>query len=50
MIDQIRRYRPVIVIEEKNLAHKPLTYEARHLLESIGYKEVGQAHKDVIFA
>ena len=50
MIDQIKRYRPVIVIEEKNLPHKVLQYEARNILESIGYKEVGQAHKDIIFA
>lgn len=50
-IETIYKYFPVIVIEEKPLPHLK-EYEhlkARQLLESIGYKEVGSIHRDVVF-
>lgn len=48
-IGQIRKYRPIVLIEEKNLPHKPLDYSARSILELNGYKELAKSGRDVIF-
>ena len=46
----IKRFKPVIVIEEKRLPHVVGDYrEARKLLETFGYKQVAKLHKDVVF-
>lgn len=47
----IIKYRPVVMIEEKRLPHLKVDehLEARHYLESIGYKEVDRIHRDVVF-
>ena len=49
-IDLIDRYRPVVLIEEKNLPHKPLDYKARRLLEMLDFREVARSGRDVVFA
>lgn len=49
MVDQLRKYKPIVLIEEKDLPHKVCDYEARKLLESIGYKELAKIGRDVIF-
>ena len=49
-IEQLKRYRPVVLIEEKNLPHKELDYAARKLLVGIGYAEVARSGRDVVFA
>lgn len=49
MSGQLVKYRPVVLIEEKELPHKPLTYDARKLLETLGYKELAKIGRDVIF-
>lgn len=49
-MDLIDRYRPVVLIEEKHLPHKPLDYKARRLLEIMDYREVARSGRDVIFA
>ena len=46
----IEKYRPVVLIEEKALPHKPLDYAARRLLEQMKYKEVARCGRDVVFA
>lgn len=48
--EQIQRYRPVVLIEEKALPHKPLDYSARRLLELMDFREVGRSGRDVVFA
>ena len=47
----IRRFRPTIVLEEKDLPHLdgPKTM-ARSWLSQFGYQEVDRVHRDVIFA
>lgn len=49
-LSQLNRYRPVVLIEEKSLPHKPLTYAARKILEGMGYRQVATAGRDVVFA
>jgi Methyltransferase FkbM domain len=49
-VDQLKRYRPVVLIEEKNLPHKALDYSARRLLESLDFREVARSGRDVVFA
>lgn len=49
MQGQLEKYRPIVLIEEKSLPHKPLDYAARHLLENIGYRELAKIGRDVIF-
>lgn len=46
----IEKYRPVVLIEEKNLPHKRLDYSARRLLEKMDYREVARSGRDVVFA
>ena len=46
---QLIKYRPVVLIEEKALPHKPLNYDARHYLESLGFVELARSGRDVIF-
>lgn len=49
-LETIEKFKPVVVIEEKDLPHRPMSEnKARELLESLGYSEVGRAHRDVIF-
>jgi hypothetical protein len=48
-IDQLRKYKPVVLIEEKNLPHKPLDYAARDLLENLGYTQAAKIRRDVVF-
>jgi len=48
-VKQLRKYNPIVLIEEKDLPHKPLDYDARTLLESIGYRELDRSGRDVIF-
>jgi FkbM family methyltransferase len=43
------KYRPVVIIEEKDLPHKPCDYKARKMLESIRYQEAARSGRDVIF-
>jgi FkbM family methyltransferase len=47
----IEKFSPVIMVEEKKLPHlrKGEQFEARKYLESIGYKQVEQVHRDVVF-
>jgi FkbM family methyltransferase len=48
----IQRFRPTIVIEEKHLPQDcgPDDHlEARRFLQRIGYREVAQIHRDVVF-
>lgn len=47
----IEQFSPVIMIEEKPLPHlrNGVHLEARKYLESIGYKQVDQIHRDVVF-
>lgn len=48
--ETIANYKPTIVLEEKPLPQLIRDYkEPRKLLESMGYREVGRIHKDVIF-
>jgi hypothetical protein len=47
---QLERYRPVVLIEEKDLPHKRLDYRARKLLEGMGYRQVAASGRDVVFA
>lgn len=48
--ETIKRCRPVIVIEEKQLPQMSRDYKLpRILLESFGYREVDRVHRDVIF-
>lgn len=47
--DTIRRYRPVVVIEEKALPHAPAPGGARALLGELGYREAFRIHRDVVF-
>lgn len=47
--EQILRYRPVILIEEKSLPHAVAWPKARTLLESWGYEEADRIRRDVIF-
>jgi FkbM family methyltransferase len=49
MYEQLEKYKPIVLIEEKELPHKPLNYDARKVLESLGYKELAKIGKDVIF-
>jgi FkbM family methyltransferase len=49
MLSQLVKYKPIVIIEEKDLPHKPLTFEARHLLENIGFRELAKVGRDVIF-
>jgi hypothetical protein len=49
MSHQLIKYRPIVIIEEKELPHKPLNYDARRFLTTIGYKELARSGKDVIF-
>lgn len=49
-IEQLKRYRPVVLIEEKNLPHKDLDFAARRLLEGLEYREVARSGRDVVFA
>jgi FkbM family methyltransferase len=49
MSHQLIKYRPIVIIEEKELPHKPLNYDARRFLTTIGYKELAKIGKDVIF-
>lgn len=49
MYSQLQRYKPIVLIEEKDLPHKPLDYDARRVLESLGYKELAAIGRDVIF-
>ena len=49
MYEQLDKYKPIVLIEEKDLPHKPLNYDARHSLESLGYKELAKIGRDVIF-
>lgn len=46
---QLLKYRPLILIEEKDLPHKPLNYDARDYLHSLDYEEVARIGRDVIF-
>lgn len=47
----IKEHRPIIVIEEKMLPHaRGKELKARNYLKSIGYKEVGRIHRDVVFS
>ena len=49
-IETLRTYRPVVVVEEKPLPHAPgKEGNARKILKGLGYKEVAQIHRDVIF-
>jgi len=48
-IKQLYKYSPIVLIEEKDLPHKPQDYKARQLLESIGYRELASIGRDVIF-
>jgi FkbM family methyltransferase len=45
----LTRYRPIVLIEEKALPHKPLEFEARRVLEGFGFKELARIRRDVIF-
>lgn len=47
----LKRFKPVVMIEEKPLPHlQPNEHlKARKHLESIGYKEAFQIHRDVVF-
>lgn len=46
----IKHHKPVIVIEEKPLPQmETAVREARIYLESLGYREVGHIHRDVVF-
>lgn len=45
----LKRYKPVVLIEEKALPHKPLTYDARQVLEGLGFRELARIRRDVIF-
>jgi FkbM family methyltransferase len=47
--EQILRFKPVIVIEEKDLPHASKWPKARPLLESWGYREAETMLRDVIF-
>jgi FkbM family methyltransferase len=49
MLSQLQKYRPVVLIEEKDLPHQPLNYSARLLLQNLGYKELATSGRDVIF-
>lgn len=49
MYSQLEKYKPIVLIEEKELPHKPLNYDARRVLESLGYKELAKIGRDVIF-
>lgn len=48
-LETIKKFKPVIVLEEKQLPHmkEPCT-KARELLESMGYRVVDRVHRDVI--
>ena len=49
--DTINRCSPIIVLEEKPLPQLQSDYrEPRRYIESLGYREVGSIHKDVVFA
>lgn len=49
MVEQLDFYRPIVLIEEKDLPHKKQDYAARKLLEQIGYKQLAAIGRDVIF-
>ena len=49
MREQLIKYKPIVLIEEKALPHKPLNYDARVMLENLGYKELAKIGRDVIF-
>ena len=46
---QLAKYRPVVLIEERDLPHRKQDYGARKLLESLGYAERLRVRRDVIF-
>lgn len=48
--DLLLKYRPIVLIEEKHLPHKPLDYSARRLLELMDFREVARSGRDVVFA
>lgn len=46
----LKRFRPVVVIEEKDLPHRSMAENpARELLEVMGYTECAKVHRDVVF-
>lgn len=47
----LKKFRPVVVIEEKELPQLApgAQYRARGYLNSLGYEEAGRVHRDVIF-
>jgi len=47
--ETLRKYRPVVMVEEKPLPHAPDPFGARLFLENLGYSEVSRAHRDVVF-
>jgi len=49
MLALLKKYRPIVLIEEKDLPHKKLDYDARNLLLSIGYEQLDAIGRDVIF-
>lgn len=48
-LELLKKYRPIVLIEEKDLPHKKCDYAARKLLESNGYKQLAAIGRDVIF-
>lgn len=50
-IRTLKKFKPVVVIEEKTLPYLENRdpKEARYFLESLGYKEVANVHRDVVF-
>lgn len=45
----IKQFKPVIVLEEKRLPHMTGSPdEARNILAKLGYKQVGEIHRDII--
>ena len=48
--ETIEKFNPVIVVELKELPHAPRKHkQCARYLNSLGYKEVGKVHRDVIF-
>ncbi|TNE75544.1 MAG: FkbM family methyltransferase [Gammaproteobacteria bacterium] len=47
----IEKFHPVVVVEEKPLPHMTVPHTAAgDFLKSLGYREVGRVHRDVIYA
>lgn len=49
MYEQLKKYNPIVIIEEKDLPHHKQDYSARKLLLGLGYKELAKSGRDVIF-